>query len=138
MNILFFMTSHTGGRGFSIFDSRQVTVLALNRLLHMSIIEGEIRFGMVKGGRVQWGNVGFAALVFRVALVTGLMREPFSMNAFFLKKVGGDGFMAILAERVLCGLIESFVAFRTLFFPFHMAFKNLSWHQQEFQIFSKS
>jgi len=61
MNILFFMTSHTGGRGFSIFDSRQVTVLALNRLLHMSIIEGEIRFGMVKGGRVQWGNIGFVS-----------------------------------------------------------------------------
>jgi len=101
MNILFFMTSYTGRRGSSIFYSRHVTLLTLNRLLCMSIIQGKICFGMVKGGRVQRGNVGFTPLVFGVALVTGLMREPFSMNALFPKKIDGDVFMAILAERVL-------------------------------------
>jgi hypothetical protein len=102
MDILFFMTSQTGRRGFTIFYSWQVTVLTLNRRLCMSIIEGKIRFCMVKGGRVQWGNRGLPALVFGVALMAGFFEKPYSMHAFFSKHVGGDVFMAILAEPVLC------------------------------------
>ncbi len=56
------------------------------------------------------------------------------MGALLLLDVLADVFVAILAERILRSLVEAFVTFGAIFFPFGMAFDHLSWHQRRLDV----
>lgn len=103
-------------------------------LLIISVCSGEwkITLCVVKGVLVNLSDILTAPLVLGMAFLTfPLLFQP-SVIASFLPDIGPNIFMAVLTKSRLSRLVESFMTFGAILFPFGVALNDLAWHESGF------
>ena len=135
MPIVFLVATVAIGRRASILNLGLMTGLALDLLrIGMGALEREVRPFMIEGLLRDRCNVFLSAFVICVAFLAFPLLFETPVRSLLLLDVLPNVFVTILAERILCRLVEPLVTLRAVFFPFCMAFDHLPRHQRRLDV----
>ena len=112
-----------------------VTGLAFNLLrVGMGALEREVRLFVIEGLLRNRSDILRSSLVICVAFLAFALLLESPVRSLLLLDVLTNVFVTILAERILCRLIEPLVTFCAVFFPFRMTFDHLPRHQRRLDV----
>jgi hypothetical protein len=135
MRIVFLVAAVTIGRCVAIFDLGCVTGLALDLPdVGMSALEREVCPFVIEGLLRNRSDILPSSLVVRVALLAFALLLESPVRSLLLLDVLPNVLVTILAERILCRLVEPLVTLGTVFFPFGMTVDHLAGHQSRFNV----
>lgn len=135
--VVFLVTAQAIRRGFPILKCRLMAGFALG-LPGVGVGASERKIGllMVENRFVDRRDMFGPSLVFRMAVLAFPLLHLSAVKALLALHILADHFVAIQAKTGLRCLVESFMAFCAIVFPFRMALNDLARHQRRLETIS--